>query len=31
MSKVHYIAKSIVSPPSNERFDYLINFNEYKP
>ncbi len=29
-SKVHYIAKSIGSPPSNERFDYFSNFHEYK-
>ncbi len=27
---VHYIGKSIVSPPSNERFDYFSNFHEYK-
>ncbi len=27
---VHYIAKSIGSPPSNERFDYFSNFHEYK-
>ncbi len=26
----HYIAKSIGSPPSNERFDYFSNFHEYK-
>ncbi len=26
----HYIAKSIGSPPSNERFDYCSNFHEYK-
>ncbi len=26
---IHYIAKSIVSPPSNERFDYFSNFHEY--
>ncbi len=24
------IAKSIGSPPSNERFDYFSNFHEYK-
>ncbi len=27
---IHYIAKSIGSPPSNERFDYFSNFHEYK-
>ncbi len=27
---LHYIAKSIESPPSNERFDYFSNFHEYK-
>ncbi len=27
---LHYIGKSIGSPPSNERFDYLSNFHEYK-
>ncbi len=27
---IHYIAKSIGSPPSNERFDYFNNFYEYK-
>ncbi len=27
---LHYIAKSIGSPPSNERFDYFSNFHEYK-
>ncbi len=27
---IHYIAKSIGSPPSNERFDYFNNFHEYK-
>ncbi len=27
---IHYIAKRIGSPPSNERFDYFSNFNEYK-
>ncbi len=26
----HYIAKSIGSPPFNERFDYFSNFHEYK-
>ncbi len=26
----HYIAKSIGSPPSNDRVDYFINFHEYK-
>ncbi len=26
---IHYIAKSIGSPPSNERFDYFSNFHEY--
>ncbi len=26
----HYIAKSIESPPSNERFEYFSNFHEYK-
>ncbi len=29
-SLIHYIAKSIGSPPSNERFDYFSNFHEYK-
>ncbi len=27
---IHYIAKSIGSPPSNERFDYFSNLHEYK-
>ncbi len=27
---IHYIAKSIGSPPSNERFDYFSNFHENK-
>ncbi len=27
---LHYIAKSIGSPPSNERFDYFSNFHESK-
>ncbi len=27
---IHYIAKSIWSPPSNESFDYFSNFHEYK-
>ncbi len=27
---IHYITKSIGSPPSNERFDYFSNFHEYK-
>ncbi len=27
---IHYIVKSIGSPPSNERFDYFSNFYEYK-
>ncbi len=27
---IHYIAKSIGSPPFNERFDYFSNFHEYK-
>ncbi len=27
---IHYIAKSIRSPPSYERFDYFSNFHEYK-
>ncbi len=27
---IHYIAKSVGSPPSNERFDYFSNFHEYK-
>ncbi len=27
---IHYIAKSIGSPPSNERFDYFSHFHEYK-
>ncbi len=27
---IHYIAKSIGSPPANERFDYFSNFHEYK-
>ncbi len=27
---LHYIAKSIGSPPSNKRFDYFSNFHEYK-
>ncbi len=27
---MHYIAKSIGSPSSNERFDYFSNFYEYK-
>ncbi len=27
---IYYIAKSIGSPPSNERFDYFSNFHEYK-
>ncbi len=27
---IHYIAKSIWSPPFNERFDYFSNFHEYK-
>ncbi len=26
----HYIAKSIESLPSNERFDYFTHFHEYK-
>ncbi len=30
-SNIHYIAKSIGSPPSNEQgFDYFSNFYEYK-
>ncbi len=28
--QVHYIAKSIGSLPSIERFDYFSNFHEYK-
>ncbi len=28
--EIHYVAKSIGSPPSNERFDYFCNFHEYK-
>ncbi len=27
---IYYIAKSIGSPPSNERYDYFSNFLEYK-
>ncbi len=27
---IHYIGKSIGSPPSNERFDYFSHFHEYK-
>ncbi len=27
---MHYIAKSIESHPSNERFDYFSNLHEYK-
>ncbi len=27
---IHYIAKSIGSPPSNDRFDYFSNFQEYR-
>ncbi len=27
---LHYIAKIIGSPPSNERFDYFSNFHVYK-
>ncbi len=27
---IHYIAKSIRSPPSYERIDYFSNFHEYK-
>ncbi len=27
---IHYIAKSIGSPPSNERFDNFSHFHEYK-
>ncbi len=27
---IHYSAKSIGSPPFNERFDYFSNFHEYK-
>ncbi len=27
---LHYIAKSIGSPPSNERYDYFSNSHEYK-
>ncbi len=30
ITKKHYIAKSIGSPPYNERFDYFSNFHEYK-
>ncbi len=29
MIYIHYIAKSIGSPPSNARFDYFSNFHEY--
>ncbi len=27
---IHYMDKSIGTPPSNERFDYFSNFHEYK-
>ncbi len=30
IAKIHYIAKIIGSPPSNERFDYFSNLHEYK-
>ncbi len=30
IKEIHYIAKSIGSPPSNERLDYFSNFHEYK-
>ncbi len=29
-TKIHYIAKNIGSPPSNETLDYFSNFHEYK-